>query len=113
VINLDKERSLIESTALKNGFKLKQQHNGEMALNPYVFDFAEELLANKQDEITELKQRLEKLESGEFVLVPKEPSTKLLEALDKGQFFNDESDSDYDALKGYKAMIEAVEKDHE
>ncbi|KOC58564.1 hypothetical protein WH47_09458 [Habropoda laboriosa] len=36
----------------------------EMALNPYVFDFAEELLANKQAEITKLKQKLEKLESG-------------------------------------------------
>jgi len=108
-----KECKLIRKIALENGFKLKKQPSGETDLNPYVFDFAEKLLAEKKAEITELKQKLEKLESGDFVLVPKEPSTKLLEALDKGQFFNDESDSDYYALKGYKAMIEAVEKDHE
>ena len=35
----------IEKLALANGFKLKEQPNGEMALNPYVFDFARALIA--------------------------------------------------------------------
>ncbi len=35
----------IESIALDNGFKLKRQPDGSMALNPYVFEFARKLLA--------------------------------------------------------------------
>lgn len=34
------KKDQIIALALANGFKLKQQPNGEMALNPYVFDFA-------------------------------------------------------------------------
>lgn len=34
----------IEHIALANGFKLKQQPDGSMALNPYVFEFARALL---------------------------------------------------------------------
>lgn len=30
----------IKEIALANGFKLKEQPNGEMDLNPYVYDFA-------------------------------------------------------------------------
>ena len=54
-----------------------------------------------------LKQKLEKLESGEFVLVPRIPTKNMLEA----GFV----DGDYgcSTLQIYKAMIEAVEKDHE
>ena len=35
----------IERIALTNGFKLKEQADGSMALNPYVFDFARALLS--------------------------------------------------------------------
>jgi hypothetical protein len=35
----------ITELALANGFKLKEQPDGAMALNPYVFDFARALLA--------------------------------------------------------------------
>lgn len=56
MIDLETEHALIEKMALENGFKLKQQPNGKMALNPYVFDFAEKLLAKKQAQIDELKQ---------------------------------------------------------
>lgn len=35
---------LIEQIALANGFKLKKQPDGSMALNPYVFEFANALL---------------------------------------------------------------------
>ncbi|MEK6203318.1 MAG: hypothetical protein N2B04_04610 [Psychrobacter sp.] len=38
----------IKEIALANGFKLKEQPNGEMDLNPYVYDFALKLL-NKQN----------------------------------------------------------------
>ena len=30
----------IREIALANGFKLKEQPNGEMDLNPYVYEFA-------------------------------------------------------------------------
>lgn len=33
----------IKELALANGFKLKEQPNGEMDLNPYVYDFAQKL----------------------------------------------------------------------
>ena len=35
------DRDTIEHLALENGFKLKEQPDGAMALNPYVFDFAQ------------------------------------------------------------------------
>ena len=34
----------IKQIALANGFKLKEQPDGSMDLNPYVYDFAEALL---------------------------------------------------------------------
>lgn len=34
----------IKEIALTNGFKLKEQPNGEMDLNPYVYDFARALI---------------------------------------------------------------------
>jgi len=37
----------IETIAVNNGFKRKQQPNGLLALNPYVFDFARALLAHQ------------------------------------------------------------------
>lgn len=36
----------IKRIALANGFKLKKQSNGEMDLNPYVYDFARALILN-------------------------------------------------------------------
>lgn len=57
-----------------------------------------------QAEITELKQKLEKLESGEFVLVPRNLSNELWEVMWK-EFELSES-----MHEAHKAMIEAVEK---
>ena len=37
----------IKEIALENGFKLKEQPNGEMDLNPYVYDFARALLRHQ------------------------------------------------------------------
>ncbi|WP_372845478.1 hypothetical protein [Psychrobacter sp.] len=45
----------IKEIALANGFKLKEQPNGEMDLNPYVYDFARALLAERDKGITPIK----------------------------------------------------------
>ncbi|QDP61513.1 MAG: hypothetical protein Unbinned8596contig1000_26 [Prokaryotic dsDNA virus sp.] len=45
----------IKDLALSNGFKLKQQPNGKMDLNPYVYDFAEALLAKANESVKELE----------------------------------------------------------
>ena len=37
----------IKEIALANGFKLKEQPNGDMDLNPYVYDFARALLDSR------------------------------------------------------------------
>ena len=50
--------SLIKKIALENGFKLKEQLNGESDLNPYVYDFAKKLLEEKQKEIEGLRMLL-------------------------------------------------------
>lgn len=38
----------IKEIALANGFKLKEQPNGEMDLNPYVYEFARALFSEQQ-----------------------------------------------------------------
>ena len=38
----------IKRIALANGFKLKKQSDGEMDLNPYVYDFARALILNNE-----------------------------------------------------------------
>ena len=37
----------IKEIALANGFKLKEQPNGEMDLNPYVYEFARALFVER------------------------------------------------------------------
>ena len=50
----------IKELALANGFKLKEQPNGEMDLNPYVYEFAKLLeLAVLYDRNREIKERFE------------------------------------------------------
>lgn len=39
----------IKELALAYGFKLKEQPNGEMDLNPYVYDFARALILNRDE----------------------------------------------------------------
>ena len=38
------EKSRIKAMALSSGFKLKEQPNGELDLNPYVYAFADKLI---------------------------------------------------------------------
>ena len=54
------EKSRIKAIALSSGFKLKEQPNGEMDLNPYVYEFAKLLeLAVLYYRKREIKERFE------------------------------------------------------
>ena len=70
-------------------------------------ELADEEVDALRAEINDLKQKLEKLESGEFVLVPRNLSNELWEVMWK-EFELSES-----MHEAHKAMIEAVEKEHE
>ena len=48
----------IKDLALSNGFKLKEQPSGEIDLNPYVYDFADALLAKANERVKELEVEL-------------------------------------------------------
>lgn len=41
---MSKAKDQVKDIALRSGFKLKEQPNGEMDLNPYVYHFAELLI---------------------------------------------------------------------
>lgn len=41
----------IKEIALANGFKLKEQPNGDVGLNPYVYDFARALISSEFDKL--------------------------------------------------------------
>ena len=49
----------IKDLALSNGFKLKEQPSGEMDLNPYVYDFADALLAKANERVKEIEGQLQ------------------------------------------------------
>ena len=56
------EKSRIKAIALSSGFKLKEQPNGEMDLNTYVYEFAKLLeLAVLYDRNREIKKRFKLL----------------------------------------------------
>ena len=56
------EKSRIKAIALSSGFKLKEQTDGNMDLNPYVYEFAKILeLAVLYDRNREIKERFELL----------------------------------------------------
>ena len=56
------KKSRIKAMALSSGFKLKEQPNGEMDLNPYVYEFAKLLeLAVLYERNKEIKERFELL----------------------------------------------------
>ena len=46
----------VKELALANGFKLKRQPDLEMDLNPYVYEFADALLAKANERVRELEQ---------------------------------------------------------
>ena len=54
------EKFRIKAIALNSGFKLKEQPDGNMDLNPYVYEFAKLLeLAVLYDRNREIKERFE------------------------------------------------------
>ena len=46
-------RAQIRELALSMGFKLKKQPNGELDLNPYVYDFAVAVIRKARDHVRE------------------------------------------------------------
>ena len=60
----------IKELALANGFKLKEQADGSMDLNAYVYDFANAI---------EREAKAQAIPEG-FVLVPKEPLLRMIES---------------------------------
>ena len=74
------EKSRIKAIALSSGFKLKEQPNGEMDLNPYVYKFAKLLeLAVLYDRNREINERFELLaDNFEYKLI-EESKNYLLE----------------------------------
>ncbi|WP_151675931.1 hypothetical protein [Acinetobacter soli] len=101
----------VKKLALENGFKLKEQASGNLDLNSYVYDFAEALLKNQQAEIDSLKAQLAKIESGEFVVVPKSKlNTYYWDEANNGVGYYELFDTLEEAKKAaahYKATIEA------
>lgn len=51
----------IKDLALSNGFKLKEQPSGEMDLNPYVYDFADALLAKANERVAGLEKEIQNI----------------------------------------------------
>lgn len=102
-------KEFVKDLALKNGFKLKQQPNGELELNPYVYDFADALLKNQHQkleaefntnlskveqgidemaqgllmEIESLKAQLAQYQSDNYVLVPRVPSEAIKDQINE------------------------------
>ena len=60
----------VKELALANGFKLKEQSDGNMDLNAYVYDFANAI---------EQAAKAQAIPEG-FVVVPKVPTQKMLDA---------------------------------
>ena len=92
----------VKELALANGFKFKEQADGSMDLNSYVYDFANAI---------EQAVKAQTVQEG-FVVVPREPTQELLNKMQDffvGAFEN--------GLTGgqsihcaYIAMIEALEQ---
>ena len=56
------DKSRIKAIALSSGFRLKEQPDGDMDLNPYVYEFAKLLeLAVLYDKNKEIKERFKLL----------------------------------------------------
>lgn len=59
----------IQKLALANGFKLKEQADGSMALNPYVYEFAEALLKSQQSSQDAVMENWSVKVDGSYVIV--------------------------------------------
>ena len=61
------EKSRIKAIALSSGFKLKEQPNGEMDLNPYVYEFARAIGGNQHSNRKLIKHLIDNLELGKVI----------------------------------------------
>lgn len=96
----------------------QEETNKVESMNHHLAEINSDLdrsISIMKTEITELKQKLEKLESGEFVLVPREPTKEVIIGLASG-YFSEDGSPWLDPEQSYREMlsaIAAVEKDHE
>lgn len=94
----------VKELALANGFKFKEQADGRMDLNAYVYDFANAI---------EREVKAQAVPEG-FAVVPIEITPKQIEAYMKGKVFPasmGEHRKFVERLsKDYKAMIEAAQE---
>ncbi len=113
MIDLVKEREAFEqwqysmgsNTASINGAYVSERTSSEW----FAWNNRAELA---QAEITELKQKLARYENPDYVLVPREPTKEIVNHLEDSMAEIILKD-DEDFIEAYKAMIEAMEKDHE
>ncbi|WAU72416.1 hypothetical protein [Acinetobacter sp. TR11] len=87
----------IKELALANGFKLKEQADGSMDLNAYVYDFANAI---------EQAAKAQAVPEG-FVVVPKEPTDAML--INGNRLALADKGYRYDATSIWETMIEAQE----
>ncbi|MDC4679327.1 hypothetical protein NQ804_04345 [Acinetobacter baumannii] len=52
------DKKIVKEIALANGFKLKEQPDGSLELNPYVYVFADKLVEHQQAKVEELQKQL-------------------------------------------------------
>jgi hypothetical protein len=53
------DKKTVKEIALANGFKLKEQPDGALELNPYVYVFADKLVEHQQAKVEELQKRMD------------------------------------------------------
>lgn len=56
------DKKTVKEIALANGFKLKEQPDGSLELNPYVYVFADKLVEHQQAKVEGMQKRVEDLE---------------------------------------------------
>ncbi|MBF7696713.1 hypothetical protein [Acinetobacter rathckeae] len=145
--NVAQDYGFIDNNAKKSGYrcatKKPEFQSGWIGFNAGVV-FCRDDIFNLRAEITELKQQLseahasraswveysQKVESGEFVLMPRELPGHIAESIiNKGEFLESDpiwfgimdteyykerlKDKIYELSLKHKSLIEAVEKDHE
>ncbi|MCF9034691.1 MULTISPECIES: hypothetical protein [Acinetobacter] len=112
---LFKQKMLNEHSDYENEEEFEKDKHGDFAWIGTDSDFIiwEMCAEEKQKEISKLKQKLEKLESGEFVLVPREPAKEMFRVFYDAFNLANKGNTAQNFKVAYKAMIEAVEKDHE
>lgn len=108
---LFKQKMLNEHSDYENEEEFEKDKHGDFFWIGTDSDFTiwQMCAEEKQAEINDLKQKLAHYENPDYVLLPRSPNELMINT------YRDSSLSPVSTLSvfGYKAMIEAVEKDHE